>query len=152
MYDLSGNENQIRLAFSGFKMYAQDAMQDILRRNPCARAARPFFYTTDSSIELGSGETKNGYITTSSSADFFLTGLLSHSTGNYKFKIYDLYNGQSWTSGYIHSSMIGSAEYNKIIEPQLLNRKARLRIEFVDLSSATNKIYFTLAGINYNER
>ena len=152
LYNLSDDENSIRLAFSGFKMYCQDAMQEVLRRNPEARIARPFFFTTDSEIELSSGETKNGYITTSASADFFLKNILSYSTGNYKFKIYDLYNGQSWTSGYIHSSMLGSAEYNKIIEPQLLQRKARLRIEFVDLSSATNKIYFTLAGINYNER
>lgn len=149
--DKSGLANYVRPAFYGYKYYRSDALERIVRPSfPDIGLAQPYFYTTDSQVSLSALGADTVYVTAIGGADFFLNMLLCHSTGAFKFKIYDVSRSRSWTSGYIHSSLLGNAEYNRrLFEGQVLRRTSQLKIELTDLSGSANLVYLTFIGINY---
>lgn len=150
--DKSGSNNDVRLAFFGSKHWRHDPdpWSQLKEAIPDIEVAFPYFYTTDSPVSLGVGVQDTTYITTVGHADFFLQKILSHSTGPYLFKIYDPYGFRAWSSGWVHSSLLGNAEYNFRHDEQVLLRTTQLNIELKNLHTAQNEIYLTLAGINYN--
>ncbi len=137
--DLSGAENQIRFFLQGKKIIGE-------KEKPKEKEYS-FFYTTDSTITLSSGAEGAEYITFSY-GNFVLSQILAYSDGAFKFRISDTNNGLRWSNGWIHSDALGSAEYNRIFDKIPIAKNTKLKIEVVDLSSAENRIFFTLAGLN----
>lgn len=106
-----------------------------------------FFYTTDSNIELSADEVKAEYITFDY-GNFILHNIHCYSDGPFKFKVSNTRDGLAWSNGWIHSDALSDAEYNRIFEKIKIEKNSKLKIDIVDLSSATNRIFFTLVGIN----
>lgn len=141
--DLSGAPNIIRFSFQEEKVYNKDFPHTIIEKN------YTYFYTTDKSMNLPAGTTEIiGYIKFKGDADFILKRIFSYSTGIYKFKVTDTGTGKAWQNGWIHSSMLGNAQYFKDFKAQIIERQSKLRIQFINLSGAPNSVYFTLVGIN----
>jgi len=147
--DLSGSTNYIRPAFVGTKYHFEGALDRLYAQYPDSKIASPFFYTTNSPVSLAGSGSATAYITILSSADFVLSSIIPYSTGAYKVKIYDALTSRAITSGYIHSDNFGIAEYQRIFSGTVIQSGTTIRLDFVDLSTSTNNIYFTLAGVNY---
>jgi len=136
--DLSDSINYLRFFFHGKKI-SDNKKYDSNEYT--------FFYTTDSNIELSANEEKTEYITFDY-GNFILHNLHCYSDGAFKFKISNTRDGLAWSNGWIHSDSLSSAEYNRIFEKAKIEKNSKLKIEIVDLSSAANRIFFTLIGIN----
>lgn len=135
--DLSGSTNTIRFFLQGEKNDIQ----------PKEEKEYSFFYTTDASVSLSSLGTATEYISIDY-GDFLISKLLVYSDGIFKFKISDARNGLRWSNGWIHSYALGYSEYNNLFSGKKIEKNSKLKIEFEDLSSSTNNIYFTLCGVN----
>lgn len=144
--DLSGNENDIRLAFGGYKWFSVD-LRDYYASAKFNDSQRFYCFTTDSTVSLG-GEGEDQNFISIENGDFICFGINVYSQGNFTYRIYDVNMGRGWQNGYVPKNAFGSAEYqNEFINPILLKKKTKLRIEFVNLESSTNNIYITFYGI-----
>lgn len=139
--DLSGSSNTIRLFFIGTKFYREVGTNQ--NTFPC-------FFTTDSSIQLSSGSSGIYYVTLSRGKNFLLDRILAYCSGVFKFRITDLRRGLMWGSSWISSEALASAQYNETLGKWFLYDNSKLKIEVMDLSNATNNIYFTFAGVELN--
>ncbi|HDI51233.1 MAG TPA: hypothetical protein ENF45_01260 [Bacteroidetes bacterium] len=151
LHDLSGADNVFDPAFQGYRYYF-DAKHEIFdKEENASRLSRPYFYTTDDDVELQvSTDVQTAYITIVNDADFYLYAINSHQEGEYKIRITNLSTGLGWQNGWINSSnFAGRARDYSRFEPMLIQRRTQLKVDFINLHTATNKVYLTLVGAHY---
>jgi len=152
--DLSGASNEIRLSLSGYKYYF-DADRDVFNKNPINRIARPYFYTTDTSIELPASSTAtNAYIQMMSDSDFYWLNTYVYSENNFLIKVSNTSTGFQYMNSWLHSSLwAGTTKENSKnrTKPILIKKTSRLKLEMQNLVPATtNKVYVTFVGYTVN--
>ena len=153
--DLSGASNTLYLYAFGQKYLFESPRKIIDSLSPLNSEVIPYFYTTDAALELPAATTEQyAYISILSNHDFFCHEILSHSEGDYLFKITDVGFGgdNGWQNGWIHSGVLGNSEYHFKENPFLIRKNSKLKISVSNLSGATNKVYMTLAGVSRVEK
>lgn len=148
--DLSGSSNDVRLTCQGFKYYF-DAEKLIYANLPLHTKVSSFFYTTDVPVTLASLASDVAYIKLDSH-DFIIYGITAHSTGAFLYKMSDVNLGRAFQNGYVHSSHLGTAEYQNNWEQRILIKKnTQLKFDLKNLTSSNNNIYLTLFGVTIYE-
>ena len=111
----------------------------------------PYFYTTDTAITIPASGTATGYFTVDANSDFFLKSITQTSTGTFTASISGSSVGRDWSNSKMYSGLLGG-DHQDIwnFEPEIpIERGSTIKIDFVDLSGASNDVYITFAGTHY---
>lgn len=114
------------------------------------KTIRPFFYTTDEDVVLGSQEQKNFFFTTLEDSHFFLHRMTAYSNEKFDIMITNTANNRDTSNVRIPSSMFGTSEdYIDLKVPIPFGKKNIVRLNIRNLSTNENKIFITFTGLNY---
>ena len=121
-------------------------------RSFASKKSRPYWYTTDLEVSLPNDTNVHTYyISIIAEADFMLHRLTSEQTGHWEVRITDTTTGWTFMNGFVRNSVLtGNSQYYRDIEPQLIQRKTSLQLDFINRSGGVNDVYFTMSGMNYH--
>ena len=152
--DISGLPNTIEFAFSGAKIYHNDAPQDALKELLGAKEliTFPYWMTPNAGVftipaNVGGAGVSTQFIDVSTDFDFELIKINAVSTELFRYEI--RYHGDSWSNNaQTHSNVgTGTGQLPHVVENTLIKRGEQLELRFTNLSPINpNIVYFTMVG------